>query len=714
MSKPRDADVSENQVPLIDLSSCGATSSRKGSCASSLDMDLSDPFSGMDPENTVSITNTNLSAGKKLAVPEVLVSAEDLIGCGDSESFPLDTPERNNKNLSELKFLENCAWNAHISPASNSDLSLQSRKDGVYHEVELPAVWSSSFASASHENYLLDSTPLDSSLPDISERPGSTSDLATPFENDEISEGYLSACFDSPTSILGMTLDLTSTNRSRIPPGSPDSKRVHSRLPDSSSRSCGQTSFGLLPYLEGETETEIMSPNTTTDIDLTTPSPAVPTVEISQYSNLSSSSANLSATGKISSTEVDSEHVLAFVIEDKNVVDIPTSSPPSSSPPYASKYFPSSSPLPSSSPAVSLGTPPTSPLPCTELKNNSYQSIESDEINTSDPRLEVGVSPTIQTEKAHQVISVIATLVGSSSDPAEERITETTEPPVSSPVPIVAKQSAETARDPLEHQENVRVPGPKRSTLAAQKVQHKKLAKPFRPLTLVQPARPQEPMLSTAFAGSPSGPNDADITSSLAASTPPAKMSDDKIKHRTTRAAAQFKSPLSASMVDSDVDSARPTPNIQLLERKLQLLKRAVKARENSEEEELERLIKKWTEAGREIAYEVWDLVKDNVANDSGGNPTQKRGFQESWGWEDAGDAKRLKTEERNWGWDVVPVDEREAEQEAQEYEEVGAKRKFVDDEDAPRHNLGVMLRELGIATEVLGWSEAEENFVDL
>lgn len=235
------------------------------------------------------------------------------------------------------------------------------------------------------------------------------------------------------------------------------------------------------------------------------------------------------------------------------------------------------------------------------------------------------------------------------------------------------------------------IPGPKRGTLAAQKMQHQRLSKPFRPLTVQQPVENvkreiilQNPMSCHKNEAKKPALHTSSFTQKML----------EKMKNRSARAAAQFKSPLSSSSTDDQTGPlVRPTPTIQALERKLQLLKRAVKVKEDSEEEVLRGLIQKWTEAGREIAWEVWGLVKENV--DSAGN---KRQIEDSWGWQDAGDSKRQKTEERLWGWDVVPVYEREAEN------EVG---------EGPRRTLGTMLMDMGIAPETFGWNRDEERFED-
>jgi len=227
------------------------------------------------------------------------------------------------------------------------------------------------------------------------------------------------------------------------------------------------------------------------------------------------------------------------------------------------------------------------------------------------------------------------------------------------------------------------IPGPKRATLAAQKVRLQKLSKPFRPPAVQNPvAIVKQENITTS--------GDDNAASKPVAHTPSfAKKIQEKMKKRTAKVAAQFKSPLGLPSAGGEGGPlVRPTPTIQALERKLQLLKRSVKVKEDCEEETLSELIQKWTEAGREVAWEVWGLVKENA--DVGGS---KRQMEDSWGWQDGGDSKRQKTEERLWGWDVVPVGEREAEQ--------GAR------------TVGTMLMEMGIAPETLGWNAEEERFED-
>ncbi|KAG1874712.1 hypothetical protein DFJ58DRAFT_695480 [Suillus subalutaceus] len=178
-----------------------------------------------------------------------------------------------------------------------------------------------------------------------------------------------------------------------------------------------------------------------------------------------------------------------------------------------------------------------------------------------------------------------------------------------------------------------------------------------------------------------------------------------KTRVRTLKAASQFKSPLSSSASASSGrgSSIRLTPTVQSLERKLQLLKRAVKVKENDEEKTLIGLIKKWTEAGREVAYELWDLVKDSA---------NKR---EGMGW----DGGRMGSRDSNWGWDSPGIKregypENEINTATENPSDEGHTNKILsEDDEQTRNTMGTMLRQLGIATETLGWDEDAEVFFD-
>ena len=141
----------------------------------------------------------------------------------------------------------------------------------------------------------------------------------------------------------------------------------------------------------------------------------------------------------------------------------------------------------------------------------------------------------------------------------------------------------------------------------------------------------------------------------------------------------------------------------------------------NGEEEELNILAKKWGDAGRDVAWEVWELVKDSGSEKSrqgnGGwgqeiSRGTKRSMDEGWGWDDR-DSKRVKTEAggRDWGWSI----ERSKDENGND-EIIGGQSKMREGEDCEEEHgqdtLGTMLRQLGIAPETLGWNEDEGDFM--
>ncbi|KAJ7580223.1 hypothetical protein C8J56DRAFT_1016181 [Mycena floridula] len=246
---------------------------------------------------------------------------------------------------------------------------------------------------------------------------------------------------------------------------------------------------------------------------------------------------------------------------------------------------------------------------------------------------------------------------------------------------------------------------PKRSTMISQRIQHQKLKTPFRSPLM------KKPEIVKNIPPIPVQPSQ-DVPSS-----PVAPIVDPRIKHRTQRASGQFKSPLSAEVSSKPNSSIRLTPTIQALERKLQVLKRAVKVKTTSEEQILAGLAKRWTEAGRDVAWEVWDLIKDNGqgSGDWGKQSSAdgKRGFQDSWGWTDGGNSKRLKgaAEQGSWGWDDE-LQKKKDEQGLEQSEETAMDSEEVE-EEVRQDTLGSMLRQWGIAPETLGWDDDEGSFVD-
>ncbi|KAG6857323.1 hypothetical protein H0H87_005626 [Tephrocybe sp. NHM501043] len=263
-------------------------------------------------------------------------------------------------------------------------------------------------------------------------------------------------------------------------------------------------------------------------------------------------------------------------------------------------------------------------------------------------------------------------------------------------------------------------PNPKRSTLASQKLQHKKLTTPFRSPTLtLRPKLPDTTSLASndlltqqTFAPKPLLAH-APTSTIEQPKTSHAFVSDEndtKRKHRTQRASAPFKSPLSTD-ASAKLSTVRMTPIIQALERKIQLLRRAIKVKEVGEEDALLELVKKWTEAGRDIAWEVWDLVKDNASmEDQDWGKSRIGGFERSWGWDDK--KTNILGSKRNWGWDIEPANPAEESGNSEKHE-VMESADDNDDSEKQQDTLGTMLVQLGISPETLGWSEEEGQFRD-
>ena len=185
-------------------------------------------------------------------------------------------------------------------------------------------------------------------------------------------------------------------------------------------------------------------------------------------------------------------------------------------------------------------------------------------------------------------------------------------------------------------------------------------------------------------------------------------------KDRTARAAKQFKPPMqvvnpTASSVATAVigtgmvSRVGAVPAIQALQGQVQTLKQAIKIKNSGDgcgDEVLEQLVEKWTAVGREVAWALWDHVKDLdpgtggtlqgggwYTDDDADGVGSKRAFDSSWGYSDDESAKK--------------------------------KAKFdedVDQGEAPteQHTVGVMLRRLGIDPDTLGWDEEEGYFVNV
>ncbi|KAI0269202.1 hypothetical protein BC834DRAFT_967846 [Gloeopeniophorella convolvens] len=235
-------------------------------------------------------------------------------------------------------------------------------------------------------------------------------------------------------------------------------------------------------------------------------------------------------------------------------------------------------------------------------------------------------------------------------------------------------------------------PAPKRATLASQSLSRRKLVAPFRSplLTKVATTVSTDPTSGESAAQDAKGqPWQHIITSKAIPNT--MKTPGTNPQKTTTalalssRAAAQFRPPLVRTLKDTNSTPILPNQTIVSLERKLAALKRAVKIKHDSDAGNLGDIFQKWQEAGREAAYELWGIVRD--LNTEGGDGPSNGGFNSGWGWEDE-----------------VKENVPEEESSYAEDREAAAKQE---------HTLGVMLRQLGIAPETLGWSEEQETFVD-
>ncbi|KAF8640022.1 hypothetical protein AX17_001266 [Amanita inopinata Kibby_2008] len=262
------------------------------------------------------------------------------------------------------------------------------------------------------------------------------------------------------------------------------------------------------------------------------------------------------------------------------------------------------------------------------------------------------------------------------------------------------------------------VPNPKRLTARSQQLQYEKLKMPFRSPLLKKSQRqtPSEPQESKVIDGSHA--NDQCQMRFSTSDSPKAKsgksmIDDARQKYRTPRAATQYKSPLLPNAPERMGNTVRMTPNVQALERKLQIVKRALRIKQEDQDYHLEKLIQKWTNAGREVAWELWALVKENDTREHGTFNQIKNNAEVtsdySWGWSSPSDRDARK--DRYTECDQIPVGEemRAANGRSNNH----GQGDFEAGEDSPQNSLGLMLRQLGIDPETLGWDEEEEGFVE-
>lgn len=262
------------------------------------------------------------------------------------------------------------------------------------------------------------------------------------------------------------------------------------------------------------------------------------------------------------------------------------------------------------------------------------------------------------------------------------------------------------------------LPNPRHPTAAAQRKQHEKLSRPFRPPGLAAFKHDKQEGRSQRGTGHQKGAAlGYSATKGWIEGTtkPQVAQREDRSRHGTAGATTQFKSPLISRDARELSSSIRLTPTIQMLERRLQILKRAIKVKEDNQEDLLQGLVTKWTEAGQAIAWEMWAIVKDNVHDglgDSSSAISGKRSFRECWGWE-MGHDKRYKEE------DNLHPNSGIADNGVEEPDTTGRVdlMKVLDedeDPDRPHDTLGTMLRQLGIDPQTLGWDDEEEIFKEV
>ncbi|KIP12885.1 hypothetical protein PHLGIDRAFT_138535 [Phlebiopsis gigantea 11061_1 CR5-6] len=297
-------------------------------------------------------------------------------------------------------------------------------------------------------------------------------------------------------------------------------------------------------------------------------------------------------------------------------------------------------------------------------------------------------------------------------------------------------------------------PNPKRATLLGQKKQQRKLVQPFRsPIVKLNDilagkdgvyasgrARPAEKRFGSEPREDAGSGDDFGASTSSATESPGANVAAAATKDRTARAGKPFKSVVlnvgktDVCLTAGATSGVKTGSTIQALQARVQKLKQAIRIRDEREAESercLEVLVSKWRSVGRDVAWLVWDTVKDLDPGDSlkvlptrggwGEDDDVRRtgkskgkgcggGFQSGWGWNDekGGDGKTAGFNS-NWGWDDKkedgPVNDDQA-------DVVDEQMEVEEDVPVQNHSLGTMLRHMGVDPETLGWDEDEGDFV--
>ncbi|CAL1701686.1 unnamed protein product [Somion occarium] len=405
--------------------------------------------------------------------------------------------------------------------------------------------------------------------------------------------------------------------------------------------------------------------------------------------------------------------------------------PVSPSPSYSS--LPSSSPpglFSSSPPPDDLATPPSSsPPPVRSSQADEKRDAVGYEIDDSSMPLQHSDYLTNTLEEDSSMASRMKPELD--EEPSDNNVSDN-----NTSIADSGPQEISIATDMQMNAASHQPPNPKRPTFASQEKQYRKLARPFRS-PVINNDSPLMMGKGVYVGGKVEKPS---VLVNDESPVPTATVITEPFKDHTKNAAKQFKSPLSQtvtgpspSLVTTNASGrysdAQSLFSIQQLQAKVQKLKQAIKIKQDGngeEEEQLAKLVSKWRTAGRDVAWEVWDTVKDLAPGEGpmigplrGGWDEGEKPFgqtqggkrrRDGWGYDDDRGGKKAKVEgfESSWGWNN---DQKNAEIGAVPDEDSAME---VEDEevDTPQHALGTMLRFMGIAPETLGWNEDEGDFV--
>jgi hypothetical protein len=134
-----------------------------------------------------------------------------------------------------------------------------------------------------------------------------------------------------------------------------------------------------------------------------------------------------------------------------------------------------------------------------------------------------------------------------------------------------------------------------------------------------------------------------------------------------------------------------------------------MKIKESGEDEKLETLVGKWRGVAKEVAWELWEVVKEGNFGE-GIDCRVSAGLGAGGGFGPFGSGNGEDSQQKDWGWAAG------SEEDATEGPNKG-KAKEDEDDDGPRveeRSMGAMLRQLGIAQETLAWDEEEGDFIEI